>query len=368
MSATACAAPRITVPLPRGGSTATPLLSIAIVNYVRWADTIRLVRALRTSDAVRSGLVEIVIVDNNSPPHPGVARLRRLPGVSLLRWRKNRGFARAVNEACRLSRGDWFLLLNPDTTVGPDFLPHLLAAIETWPARAGIVGYGLTNPDGSRQLSTGDFPELAGSLTRLVLPRARRKYTAPPTDRVSEVDWVTGCCLLVRRDCFADLGGLDENFFLYYEDVDLCRRARSQGWSVWFDPGAWVTHHRPLHCRTVSPPLRVFTRHALLTYAGKHWGTATRAALGGILHAEAAFRQAAAWWRGDAESAQAFAVLGDIVRDFRRGDPAAARARLDEVVRRQDRHHATDALDRDPEPQPARPAPRLSRQHPPSCV
>ena len=214
-------------PASRHGRTRTPprLVDRDRRLRVRWDDTIRLVRALRKSDAVRSGQVEIVIIDNNSPYHPVIRRLRRLEGVSLLRRRRNVGFARAVNEACRLSRGDWFLLLNPDTTVGPDFLPHLLATIESWPARVGIVGYGLTNPDGSRQLSTGDFPDLAGSLARLVLPRARRKYTAPPTDRISEVDWVTGCCMFVRRDCFADLGGLDANFFLYYEDVDLCRRA-----------------------------------------------------------------------------------------------------------------------------------------------
>jgi len=368
MSATTCAAPRIVVDSPRGKSNTTPVLSIVVVNYVHWDDTIRLIRDLRKSEAVRSGRVEIVIIDNNSPYHPIIPRLRRLRGVTLLRWRKNRGFARAVNEACRLSRGDWFLLLNPDTTVGPDFLPHLVATLDAWPARAGIVGYGLTNPDGSRQLSTGRFPDLAGSLARLVLPRSRRKYTAPPTDRVSEVDWVTGCCLLIRRDCFTDLGGLDTRFFLYYEDVDLCRRARSQGWSVWFDPRAEVTHHRPLHRRTISAPLRVFTRHALLTYAAKHWGWWTRTALGGILGAEAIVRRAVAWWRGDAESAETFALLGDIVRDFRRGDPSTARARLDAVVRRQDRYHATQPLARDPQPRSAGPAPRLSGQHSPSCV
>ena len=366
MSVTARAAPRILVDSPRLG-TIPPRLSIVIVNYVHWDDTIRLVRALRSTDAVRSKQVEIIIIDNNSPYHPIIPRLRRMRGVSLLRWRKNRGFARAVNEACRLCRGDWFLLLNPDTDVGPAFLSHLLATIEAWPARTGIVGYGLTNPDGTRQLSTGRFPRLASCLGRLLLPRARSKYTAPPIDRVSEVDWVTGCCLLIQRDCFTDLGGLDPDFFLYYEDVDLCRRASAQGWTVWFDPQAWMTHHRPLHRRAVSPALRVFTRHALLTYADKHWGRWTRSALRGILHLEAGFRRLVARWRGDEEAVETFATLGHIVRDFGRGDVRQARARLHEVVRRQDRHHATHPLDRDPQPQSARPAPRLPEQYPEVC-
>ena len=367
MSATACATPRIVVDTPRGERVDPPILSIVIVNYVHWDDTIRLVRALRSTDAVRSGQVEIIIIDNNSPYHPIIPRLRRMRGVSLLRWRKNRGFARAVNEACRLGRGDWFLLLNPDTHVGPAFLPHLLATLEAWPTRTGIVGYGLTNPDGTRQLSTGHFPSLASSLARLLLPRARSKYTAPPIDRVSEVDWVTGCCLLIRRDCFTDLGGLDPRFFLYYEDVDLCRRARAQGWSVWFDPQAWMTHYRPLHLRVVSPALRVFTRHALLTYADKHWGKWTRLALNGILRLEASARRLAARWRRDEQSAETFTQLGHIVRDFGRGDPRQAQARLDAIVRQQDRHHETHPLDRDPEPQSARSATRLPEQYQEPC-
>ena len=70
--------------------------------------------------------------------------------------------------------------------------------------------------------------------------------------------WVTGCCLLVRRDCWHDLGGFDEDFFLYYEDADLCRRARGRGWSVWYEPGLRVTHFHPLHVRAVPPVHRAY--------------------------------------------------------------------------------------------------------------
>src|SRR5207237_407302 len=116
-------------------------------------------------------------------------------GVSLRRWRRNRGFARAVNEGCRLSRGDWLLLLNPDTTLPANFLEQALQRGEDLLARqpdAGILGFRLQNPDGSRQLSTGHFPGLCSTLARLLLSRARRKYTVPHGEERTRVDWVTG--------------------------------------------------------------------------------------------------------------------------------------------------------------------------------
>src|ERR1700722_1221652 len=125
-----------------------PRMSIVVVNYHQWADTAALVAQLRLSSALRRGRAEGMIVDNHSPPDRAAARLRRLEGVSLRRWRHNRGFARAVNEGCRLSRGDWFLLLNPDVTLGPGFVEEAMALIARLEAReptTGIVGLGLRN-------------------------------------------------------------------------------------------------------------------------------------------------------------------------------------------------------------------------------
>src|SRR4051794_37149651 len=89
--------------------TLTPRLSVVVVNYHHWDETAALVRQLRASPALRRGDAEVIVVDNNSPQHRYQRRLRRLSGVSLRRWRRNRGFARAVNEGCRLARGDWLL-------------------------------------------------------------------------------------------------------------------------------------------------------------------------------------------------------------------------------------------------------------------
>src|SRR5262249_8797887 len=158
--------------LPRGqGKPAlrTPRLSVVIVNYRQWEKTAELVRQLSASPAWRGGSVEIIIVDNHSPAHPVAKKLRRLPGVSLRRWERNHGFARAVNEGCRLSRGDWFLLLNPDMTLSESFVDGVLEladALEASDDRAGIVGFHLRNSDGSQQLSSGPFPTLGSTVFR----------------------------------------------------------------------------------------------------------------------------------------------------------------------------------------------------------
>ena len=319
--------------------TGRPRLSVVIVNYRQWDKTTALVRQLQATAGLRHGDAEVVVVDNASPPDPAPKRLRRLPGVSVRRWGRNHGFARAVNEGCRLSRGDWFLLLNPDLTLSDEFLDGVLALADELTAadpRAGIVGFRLHDSDGARQLSTGAFPTLTSTVGRLLLPRRRRKYQALRTAERCRVPWVTGCCLLVRRDCVRDLGGLDEEYFLYYEDVDLCLRARQRGWSVWFEPSLAVVHHHPLHQRAVPAVLRLVTRHSLLTYAVKHWPGWQVRLLAGIIRTEACARRLWAWWHGDAAQGQHFAALAGLCRDVARGDRAAARGRVDRAIRRLD--------------------------------
>jgi GT2 family glycosyltransferase len=314
-----------------------PRLSIVVVNYQQWENTATLVRQILRTPAARRGAVEVVVVDNYSARHRVAARMRRWPGVSLLRWRRNRGFARAVNEGCRLSRGSWLLLLNPDVTLTGGFVDGVLALVDRLPAsepRAGVVGFQLKNSDGSEQLSSGFFPTLAGTLAGVMLPRARRKYRAVRVHGRARVPWVTGCCMLLKHECAQELGGLDESFFLYYEDVDLCRRARAHGWSVWYEPALAVIHRQPLHQRAVPPALRLITRHSLLTYAVRHWPGWQCGLLAGIVRVEAWARRRLARWRGDREAASVFGQMGAMAHAFLRGDTAAARRRLERAVKR----------------------------------
>ncbi|MCI0376913.1 MAG: glycosyltransferase family 2 protein [Gemmataceae bacterium] len=313
----------------------TPRLSILVVNYRQWEKTYELVRQLLSSHALRSGAAEVIVVDNHSPGHPAAKKLKKLPGVSVRRWDKNRGFAKAVNEGCRLSRGDWFLLLNPDMTLTQGFLDGVLGLadrLEATDPKAGIIGFHLRNSDGSQQLSAGPLPTLWSTLWRLVLPRSRRKYKTPRATQRAPAPWVTGCCLLLKSACIRDLGGLDEAFFLYYEDVDLCLRARQKGWTVWYEPDLAVIHHHPLHSRPVPAALRLVTRHSLLTYGAKHWAGWQFRLLARIIRAEAWVRRVFAWWRGDGRQAAFFRELAGLTRDMLHGDEAAARRRIDRAV------------------------------------
>lgn len=327
-----------------------PLMSVVIVNFCQWRNTARLVRQLRACPSVRAGRAEIVVVDNHSPIHPALQRLRRTPGVSLRRMDRNRGFASAVNEGCRLAEGKWLLLLNPDMSVPRGFLDRALQLAELALQRdpkTGVVGFQLHHTDGSIQASHGAFPSLISTLGGLLLPRARRKCRVSRGRGPRRVQWVTGCCLLTRRECLERLGGFDETFFLYYEDVDFCRRARQAGFRVWFEPKLQLTHHTPLHARSVPSSLRLMTRHALLTYARKHWPAWQQTLLGGIVWLEAWVRERYARWRGQSGDAQQFAQLRRLTMAvLQRADDAVARC-----IRRTARHlgahaHAQDGKSR----------------------
>jgi N-acetylglucosaminyl-diphospho-decaprenol L-rhamnosyltransferase len=333
-------------------------LAVVVVNFCQWRNTARLVAQLRRSAAFRAGTAEVVVVDNHSPFHPVVRKLRRLKGVTIRRFSRNHGFARAVNRGAKAAprsetanaaerkRGartarehpqqtpaecPWVLLLNPDVTVPDGFLDDALATArrlaESDP-QAGVVGFRLRNRDGSGQASAGPFPTLLSTVAGMILPRSRRKCRHLAVEGKQEVDWVTGGCLLVRRDCFEQLGGLDETFFLYYEDVDFCRRASDAGWSVWYDPALDVTHHWPLHARRVPAALRLMTRHALLTYSRKHWAGWQAGLLAGLIWAEAGLRQVWAAVRGDGDSARCHGQLRRLVGDVCRGRTPDVRKRI----------------------------------------
>ena len=249
-------------------------LSVVIVNYRQWKYTEQLVRKLGQCELVRNGQAEIIVIDNNSSYHPAIRRLRSKPHVSLRRWTKNRGFSCAVNEGCKLSSGDWVLILNPDITPENNFLDNIdtyLNANNLHQSKVGVIGFGLRNPDGSVQGSTGPFPTFMGTLARKFLPRAWRKYSLHKNDEAQKVDWITGCCMLAQRVCLEKLKKFDTDYFLYYEDVDLCKRIAKAGYDVCYEPSLAVVHHAPIHVRRVPPRLRVITRQALMTYARKHW-------------------------------------------------------------------------------------------------
>ncbi len=317
----------MTAPLTRNtqtdGTVATPCpsLTVLIVNFNSWPDVARLVTSLGAAPELADGRSEILVIDNASDG-PIPAELERpLSGVRLILRVDNAGFAAGVNAGWREARGRWLLLVNPDVLAGPDLIGAVLSRIERLEARGpgmpGVVGFGLRNPDGSRQGSVGAEPTLARVLVEPFLPRSRRKYKAGWRTRPGPVSWVTGACALVHSELLAELGGMDEDYFLYHEEVALCRSARDLGRTIEYDPSIEVVHLRPLQSRSLSPMLRVITRHSKLLYFLKHRKRWEFLLLSRLAQVEAAVRGPWASGCGRIAEAKSWKIVARLARAMR---------------------------------------------------
>lgn len=324
-----------------------PLISVVIVNYRRWDETAALVDQLLQPRHIHRFDIEVLVVDNDSQPDPLETDLNSRRGVKVIRLPRNVGFSAGVNAGYQASRGDWVLVLNPDVVVCPGFVDLLCGAARdlredaSLQAPIGVVGFQLENGDGSWQLSTGRFPSLPGLLLGLLRPRRTRKYFMPTTPTRQRVPWVTGSCLLIRRECLQELAGFDESFFLYYEDVDLCRRAINAGWAVCYEPHVIARHMEPLQNRQLTEPMRVITRHAALTYFMKHLSRWQFRGLAAIVKLEARLRRAWSQLCGRHQQTEMMNCLLEIVQFLEAGNEAQARQSLDSVLRLagMTRHH-----------------------------
>ncbi|MER3416965.1 MAG: glycosyltransferase [Gemmataceae bacterium] len=313
-----------------------PRLSVVIVNYRRWRHCRRLIRQILEQRTRSRYRCEIILVDNASPAPPP-PWLQRLP-VRLVRMPANKGFAAGVNAGWRHSRSPWLLVLNPDIRLPQGFFPRLrrvMDELDGTPAgkRIGVVGFQLRNADGTLQGSAGRFPTLIRLVCGLLRARKRRKYLTVHLDRPQPVPWVTGSCMMLRRRCLHHLGGLDERFFLYYEDVDLCRRAQQAGWQVRYEPRVWATHLHPLQNRVRSPALHLLTRHACLTYFAKYFPGARLRLLTRLMDLEACWYWLLARVRGRTQAARIYRLFWQMTARFRAGDWHTARQLLAQSLR-----------------------------------
>jgi hypothetical protein len=179
-----------------------------------------------------------VIVTNNIPdpvplqlPH-GAHRFEQLTN------QRPKGFGANHNAAFARSRAGPFFVVNPDIRLADDPFAPLAVALED--TRAGAVGPVVRNPDGGVEDSARRFPTAASLLAKLVREKAGPDY--PIDQGALEVEWMAGMFLGFRRDAYAAVGGFDERYFLYYEDVDICRRLRSRGYKVVYETGVSVVH------------------------------------------------------------------------------------------------------------------------------
>lgn len=223
-------------------------LSIIILNYRSAGLTRQCIRGI--FEAAPKLKFEIIAVDNNS--HDGYCQWlgATYPHITCLPLNRNRGYAAGNNAGISQASGTYVLILNPDITVLPGQLEAMVAFMDRHPS-CGLAGPKLINPDGSLQYSTYAFPSLWLPLFRRTalgaLPAVEpklREYQMMNWDHNTDrqVDWLLGACLVARKQAIAEVGLLDERFFLYVEDTDWCRRFWAKGWEVWYMASVELVH------------------------------------------------------------------------------------------------------------------------------
>ena len=244
--------------------------SVITVNYRSWPYTLRCIDSL-----YRTGYegFEVVVVNNDQEETPEIPH-----PVRLIRNPQNVGFARACNQGVDASRGENVIFINPDTLVEGDFFESLEKFLDENP-KAGVAGPRIVGVEGDVQLTArkelnfaSGFLGRTSLLTRLFPQNPLIKHLFPAARKLTgptAVDWVSGTCMTVRRQALEEIGPMDERFFMYFEDADLCRRAREAGWLVYFLPQVEVFHHGGASSQSRSRAIWDLHKSAFL-YHRKH--------------------------------------------------------------------------------------------------
>lgn len=233
--------------------------------------------------AAQALTAEIIVIDSGSSDHTVALLREHYPQVQLLAQSENVGFTRGNNIGLAAASGRFVLLLNPDTAVIGDALPQMVAYLDAHP-NVGIVGPHTLNTDGSTQSTRRRFPTRAlaffeSTWLQPFAPRGmleRFYISAVPDETVLEVDWVQGSALMLRRGVYEQIGGLDEAYVMYSEELDWCRRARAAGWRVVYLGTAQITHHGGKSTEQVRARAHIYFQQSKLRYFRKYhgWGFA----------------------------------------------------------------------------------------------
>ena len=220
-------------------------VAVVVVNLNGGEDVVECLRTV-----LEQHPAEVVVVDNASTDGSD-REIERMfgPRVRVIRNSRNTGFAVAATQGVRATMAPYAFLVNTDATVRAGSLAALEAALDARP-RAASAGALVRNPDGTVQPTKRVFPSFGQAVLHGIVGifrpdnRGTRAYILSDDDFTSEraVDWVAGTAVALRREAFDAVGGFDERFFFFVEDVDLCKRFADAGWEVWFVPGAEVVH------------------------------------------------------------------------------------------------------------------------------
>jgi N-acetylglucosaminyl-diphospho-decaprenol L-rhamnosyltransferase len=257
-------------------------MSDLTIIIVSWNVCDYLVACLDSIQANKGDLaVEVIVVDSYSTDDTvGVVRAR-YPWVKLLPQTSNIGFTRGNNVGLRAAQGRHLFLLNPDTEVVGSALAQMVSYLDDNPT-VGVVGPHTLNPDGTTHSTCRRFPTvvtalfestwLQGIAPRQVLDRYYARDIGD-TD-TADVDWVQGSALMMRRKAYGQIGGLDERYIMFSEELDWCKRARQAGWRVVYLGTASIIHHGGKSTEQTSALKHIYFQESKLRYFRKYHGRA----------------------------------------------------------------------------------------------
>ncbi len=223
---------------------------------------------------------EVIVVDNASSDGTVESVRNKFPEVVVIANSQNLGFAAANNQGIEKSQGEYILLLNPDTIIHSDSLDILIEFMDK-NEDVGICGPQLLNQDGTIQSSVRCFPTFRGALYRHTVIRylglfknEYKKWLMKNFDHKTkmDVDQVMGAALMIRQSIIEDIGVMDEQFFMYYEEVDLCFRIKQAGWRVVFMPEVVITHLGSQSSGQIPVKKQMMAITSLLKFFRKHRG------------------------------------------------------------------------------------------------
>ncbi len=254
-----------------------PTLSLIIVSYNCAELLMECLASIARNPA--SHEYEVILVDNASKDGTPDKVHEWFPGVQVVRSSKNMGFAGANNRGALQAKGEYFLLLNPDTIVEPGALDALIATAQA-SQDIGVVGARLLNIKRLPTTSYGDFPDMRWIMTvcapipGLHLRRSDRQLGRVVDHQKNDfdADYVSGACMLVRRDLWNRLAGLDNQFFLYFEETDFCKRAHEAGYRILVSTGARVIHLEGAVFGNRKTERMLYYYDGLLIFVRKHLG------------------------------------------------------------------------------------------------
>lgn len=249
----------------RKNTKSDPLVSVIIVNHNGMDD----LKVCLHSLAENCPGFEIIVVDNNSTDGSREMISKQFPQVVLISNPDNRGFPAANNQGIRASKGHFLLFLNPDTVVYPQSLEILLTAIQQRPEYGGI-GPALLTGENEVQISFGGRVGFLTQVLQKYCLNPYYQYVLKHRRKVRDVGWLSGACLLVRRDVIEQIGMFDEDFFLYFEDIDLCYRIRDKGWKLCYFPESKIFHSGGTSTGKHKQASRFFYRKSQLYFYSKH--------------------------------------------------------------------------------------------------